>query len=238
MLLRRRLLIAGGVCLLLVVGDIAVGSWVERRVGERLDCRLGVTDGAHVEVSGWPASLALVTGTVASVRVSATDAQLTDRLDGDLDVELRDVRRSGDGMSTGGGEADLTVPWPAVEQRLGRAGVRLSGADGAVIAEVETGLVPLALVAQPRVEDGRLALDPTGVRIGDRELLGALGQRLVDRLVDRVGDRAGRVLGEGVDLPAPSDLSLAAARATDAGLELDFDLAPGPLGAGLGAGRC
>ncbi|CAI9412589.1 hypothetical protein HIDPHFAB_01810 [Nocardioides sp. T2.26MG-1] len=226
-------MVAGALCLLLVVGDVVAGSWVERRVGERLGCRLGASDGADVDVSGWPASLSLLTGTVPSVRVTAPDAHLSPQLEGDLAVDLHDVRRTGDGMSTGGGRAEVTVPWSQVEQRLDRPGIGLSGADGDVVATVETGLVPLAVVARPRVTDGRLTLDPTGVRVGDRELSGGLA----DRLVARMGGGAA-LLGDGLVVPAPAGLSLTAATGTADGLELTLDLAPGPLGSGLGGGRC
>lgn len=227
------LAVVGSLCLALVVGDVLAGSWAERRIGERLGCRLGAGEGAHVEVSGWPRSRSLLTGTVPAVRVSAPDAHLSPQLAGDLAIELRDVRRTADGMTTGGGTADLVVPWPAVEERLGRPGVELAGLDGAVVAEVETGLVPMGVVAQPQVSEGRLTLEPTAVRIGGRDLSGALAERLLARM----GDRAD-LLGDGVELPTPAGLTLTSVSGEADGLDLTLDLAPGPLGAGLGRGRC
>lgn len=125
------------------------------------------------------------------------------------------------------------MAWPEIEERLGRPGVELAGLDGAVVAEVETGLVPVGIVARPQVDEGRLTLEPAAVRIGGRELSGALAERLLARM----GDRAD-LLGDGLELPTPAGLTLTAARGVSEGLDLTLDLAPGPLGAGLGQGGC
>lgn len=233
---RRLLLLGAGVlCLVLVVGDVVVGSWIEGRVAERIGCRFAVADGAEaeVDVAGWPASLPLLTGTVPDVRVSAEDARLVDGLDGDLEVELHDVDRTDDGMSTGGGDAVLTVAWADVAARFDRPGVTLSGSDGAVVAQLDTGLLPVAVVARPEVGEGRLRLDPVAVRVGDQELSGAFADRMISRLGGRLD-----LLSDGWELPSRAGLSLDGVAGTADGLALDFAIAPGPLGQGLGGGRC
>lgn len=183
------LLTAGLVAALLVAIDLAVTATTQERVTDRVSAALDAP--AEAEVSGWPVTLHLLSGTLPAVHVTARNVPLNagEAVINDLDVRLRDVDLSWDDLTADSSQlppADEAVFEAHLDQQTAQA--LLDVREEVVAVELREGTVALDLAGVVHIEatvdaeDGQVVLRP---RDGIAGFLG-LGEVPID-LSDQPG---------------------------------------------------
>jgi hypothetical protein len=170
-----RKLIAGvaALLLLLILADVAVRAWSERRVADELSSALGASPRPDVSLGGFPFLLRVASGHLPSASVSA--ASLTAkgvRLE-DVRLTLRDVTFStgqllahrGGAIVARGGEGTAAMSGPDATAALRANGIPASVSFRGGHAKVRSTELPGEVTAKVSLQGGSLVLHPTGLPV-------------------------------------------------------------------------
>jgi hypothetical protein len=179
---RKFLLVLAILAVLVVGGDVVIGSIAEARLAERAQNRLGLAERPEVDLKGFPFLLHALRRRFPEVSVEARDVRVQGLSIDRFVLRLRDVRFDTTGSIAGGagtlsaregqGTVELTQAAlgaflerndvPVRVELLGSSRARVSGTVTALGIEVEASAEgPLAAT------DGSLEFRPERVEVGD-----------------------------------------------------------------------
>jgi hypothetical protein len=179
---RKAFLVLAILAVVLVGGDLVIGSIAEARLAERAQNRLGLTERPEVDLKGFPFLLHALRRRFPEVSVEARDVRVQGLSIARFVVRLRDVRfgstaaiaGGGGGLSArgGGGTVEVTQASlgaylkrhdvPLRVELLGSSRARVSGVAAVLGVDVEASAEgTLALT------DGSLEFRPERIEVGD-----------------------------------------------------------------------
>ncbi|MFD0314811.1 LmeA family phospholipid-binding protein [Streptomyces flavalbus] len=221
---RGRLVTLGVIGAVLVTGGVAEAvarHSAADRFADRMERRLHT--GVDVGFGPTPVMLQLARGTFPRVQVSGQDATFRRFSGVDLEAELDDVVRTGDGLSVRDSRVTAELPHDALTAALGTVTDGALGGAATVTTDPASG--ELVVVAGPagrilvgfrpvlnKTGEASIRFERTDVRIGDRLVPPALADQLLQNAAPREVDLSGLPLAL-----EPNSLSV-----TATGLRLDL----------------
>jgi hypothetical protein len=178
----KLLLVLAILAVVLVGGDLVIGSVAEARLAERAQNRLGLAERPRVDLKGFPFVLHALRRRFPEVSVEARDLRVQGLAIDRFVLRLRDVRfgstaaiAGGDGtLSAGGGQGSVELTQaslvaflerhdvPLRVELLGSSRARVSGVATVLGAEVEA-----SAEGELALTDGSLEFRPERIEVGD-----------------------------------------------------------------------
>ncbi|MGW1893648.1 hypothetical protein ACWCP6_25865 [Streptomyces sp. NPDC002004] len=213
-----------------VVGNLALEHTAEDHIVSAADCRLHHPGHVSADLTATFAGLKGLTGDLGTVHIDAEGVH-RDGTDVDVSADLHDVTTGG---TTGGGTADVTVPYTELRKRLGdSSGMTVTKDDTGLVLTGTAGSLGLPVTVHTRITHtaDSVTVTPTTVAVLGREVpVGTLASMSAAAgLRDRLAPHTVTLH----DLPTGSRLTSAAP--TQRGLTLGLALAATPKGGGTGA---
>ncbi|MBC7271724.1 MAG: DUF2993 domain-containing protein [Streptomyces sp.] len=203
---RGRLVALGVIGAVLVTGGVAEAvarHSAADRFADRMERRLHT--GVDIGFGPTPVMLQLARGSFPRVEVSGQDATFRRFTGVDVEAELDDVVRTGDGLSVRDSRVTAELPHDALTAALGTVTDGAMGGAAAVTTDPATG--ELVVVAGPagritigfrpvlRRDEESIRFERTQVRIGDRVVPPALADQLLQNAAPQEADLSGLPLG-------------------------------------------
>jgi hypothetical protein len=175
-----------------IVGDGVARSYVEGQVAQQIQTGLGMAEPPEVALGGWPFSLALLTRSVPTASLSATDVPL--EISGQqitietVEIAAENVSVADDRITIGSGRADGLVGYPALS-RLAGVPVEPGDETGRVQVSYTAELFGRPLVASVSAvptlseERDRLLLEHPQIEVAGIQLSEAVAQWIIEQLV-------------------------------------------------------
>jgi hypothetical protein len=189
----KKLIVLAVILGLLAAADLWVKSYAEKRIANELQSSFDDAGEADVELSGFPITVRLLSGTIPSVRVTSSSLRRQDLRFTDVNLTMQDVKFSLSSLASG------EMGAVTVEDGHGRVSLpasELAQVFATVIDGVEMVLDDSGLKVQvgPLHGTAQLALDGTELVLRSPKLGGSFRVDL-PRFVDGLQYRSVRVTG-------------------------------------------
>lgn len=157
------------IALALVSDRIAVNV-SEGRIADRLaQRRVQLGPEPEVTIDAFPYLLDAAAGNVPRVHITADGVESTQGLPVDAAIDLNDLTEHGDAYTARSAQADLTIPFTALQATLG-PDIRMSGSEDRLLITRSIFGMPLTISADVALTGDVLTVRPTTASLGDRRV--------------------------------------------------------------------